>query len=80
MRDKLLSIFIFSCLCFTPLQAQESNIIVDMTPDDYVNLKLPPLDSLFENAKKSPTFQILDTHRKTEVSLLKKEKEAGSNF
>lgn len=80
MSNKLLSILIFFCLCFAfPLQAQESDI-KDMTPEDYASLKLPPLDSLFENAKKGPSFQILDVHKQTEISQLKKEKRSWLKF
>ena len=80
MRYKLLSILIFSCLFFVlPLQAQESDI-ANMTQEDYVSLKLPPLDSLFENAKSGPAFQILDVHKQTEISQLKKEKRSWLKF
>lgn len=57
MRDKLLLILIIFCLCFVlPLHAQENNI-AEMTPEYYSSLKLPPLDSLFENAKMDLTFK-----------------------
>lgn len=56
------------------MQAQNESNIANMAPEDYANLKLPPLDLLFENAKKGATFQILDVQRQTEISLLKKEK------
>jgi len=80
MRNKLLSILIFSCLCFVlPLQAQE-NDIANMTPEDYASLKLPPLDSLFENAKKGPAFKIFDVQKEAEISLLKKEKRSWLKY
>ncbi len=83
MRYKLLLILIFSCLLFVlPLQAQtqESDNIANMTPEDYASLKLPSLDSLFENAKKGPSFEILDVHKQTEISQLKKEKRSWLKF
>ena len=80
MRDKLLLIFIFSCLCFVhPLQAQESSI-ADMTPEDYAHLELPPLTVLFENAKNNPIVLIQEVKKEGETSLLKKEKRNWLNF
>jgi len=80
MRYKLLSIIVFSCLFFAfPLHAQEHDI-ADMSPEDYIKLKLPPLDSLFENAKKGATFKILDIKKQNEISLLKKEKRSWLNY
>jgi outer membrane protein TolC len=74
MRDKLLSILLFFCVCsvFT-LHAQDSNI-TDMTSEDYAHLALPPLDVLFENAKNNPIVQFEDVKTEEEISLLKKEK------
>jgi outer membrane protein TolC len=80
MSNKLLYILIFFCLCTVfPLQAQESDIS-NMTSEDYIRLKLPPLDSLFENAKKGPAFQILDVQKQNEISLLRKEKRNWLKF
>nr|WP_321378858.1 TolC family protein [uncultured Bacteroides sp.] len=80
MRNKLLSILIFSCLCFAlPLQAQESDIS-DMTPDDYAHLELPSLDVLFENAKNNPAIKIQDVNKEEEVNLLKKEKRSWLKY
>lgn len=80
MREKIFLILLFCCLCFAPLaQAQESNI-ADMTPEDYASLKLPPLDSLYENARKGPAFQILDVRKEGEISLLKKEKRSWLKY
>lgn len=80
MRKKLFLIFLFFSLYFVlPLQAQQSNIN-DMAPDDYAHLKLPPLDSLFENAKKNPVIQIHDVKREEEVGLLQKEKKSWLKY
>jgi len=80
MSNKLLSILIFFCLCFVlPLQAQDREI-TDMALEDYVNLKLPPLDSLYENTKKGPAFKILDAQKESEISILKKEKRSWLKF
>lgn len=72
MIKKIILFFVFILFSLTPVLSQES--IEDMTPEDYIKLRLPPLDSLFENAKKGPAFKILDNHKETEISLLKKEK------
>lgn len=82
MRHKLLSILIFACLLFVlPLQAQtQESDIANMTPEDYVNLKLPPLDSLFENAKRKSTFKMLDIQKENEISLLNKEKKSWLKY
>lgn len=80
MTQKLLSFFIlyiFSSALF--LQAQESNI-GQMTPEDYNNLELPPLQVLFENAQHTPTLQIQDIRKEGEISLLKKEKRSWLKF
>jgi hypothetical protein len=80
MRYNLFSIIGFSCLFFAfPLHAQE-NDITDMSPEDYIKLKLPPLDSLFENAKKNPLIQIHDTKKEEELGLLSKEKKSWLKY
>ncbi len=80
MIYKLFSAIIFTCFFFLlPLHAQEHDI-AEMTPEDYIKLRLPPLDSLFENAKKGPNFKILDIKKQTEISLLKKEKRSWLNY
>lgn len=78
MIRKIVSLLVFSTFFLMPILAQES--IADMAPEDYVNLKLPPLDSLFENAKKNPLIQIHDTKKEEEISLLKKEKRSWLKY
>lgn len=80
MRKKLLSVLVFFSICIAnPLQAQESDIS-DMTPEDYASLRLPPLDSLFENAKKNPIIQIQEAKKEEEVGILKKEKKSWLKY
>jgi outer membrane protein TolC len=43
---------------------------------DISSIELPPIDLLFENAKKSPSYQIAVLKVQTEKSLLRKEKRA----
>ncbi len=78
MIRKIVSLLVFSMFLLAPVLAQES--IADMAPEDYVNLKLPPLDSLFENAKKNPLIQIHDTKKEEELGLLSKEKKSWLKY
>lgn len=81
MREKLLSIFIISYICFAlPMQAQNESNIANMTPDDYAHLELPPLDVLFENLKANPLVEIQDVKKEGENSLLKKEKRSWLKY
>lgn len=80
MRKKLLSILLLFSLFFAfPAHAQE-NGVADMTPEDYASLRLPPLDSLFENAKKNPIIQIKEAKKEEEISLLKKERKSWLKY
>lgn len=78
MIRKICSLLVFSTFFLVPVLAQES--IADMAPEDYVNLKLPPLDSLFENAKKNPLIQIHNTKKEEELGLLSKEKKSWLKY
>nr|WP_320038368.1 TolC family protein [uncultured Bacteroides sp.] len=78
MIRKIVSFLVLSTFFLVPILAQES--IADMAPEDYVNLKLPPLDSLFENAKKNPQIQIHDIKREEELGLLSKEKKSWLKY
>ncbi|SHF40820.1 Outer membrane efflux protein [Bacteroides luti] len=78
MIRKIVSLLVFSIFFLVPIQAQES--IANMVPEDYVNFKLPPLDSLFENAKKNPLIQIHDTKKEEELGLLSKEKKSWLKY
>lgn len=48
--------------------------------NDYLNLKLPPLDSLFENAKQGPIYQLAAVKELIEKKNLSKEKRAVWSF
>lgn len=78
MIRKIVSLLVFSTFFLVPVLAQES--IADMAPEDYINIKLPPLDSLFENAKKNPLIQIHDTKKEEELGLLSKEKKSWLKY
>lgn len=42
--------------------------------NDYLNLKLPPLDSLFENAKQGPIYQLAAVKEQIEKKILARER------
>ena len=79
-KNFLLIILILGSLNIVlPAQAQESDI-TNMTPEDYINLKLPPLDSLFENTRKNPIIQIHNAKKEEELGLLSKEKKSWLKY
>lgn len=80
MRKKLLSILVFLSIYIAPPVHAQENSVAEMTPEDYISLKLPPLDSLFENAKKNPVIQIHDTKKEEGIGLLKKEKKSWLKY
>ena len=55
-----------------PVMGQEG--IESYKPDDYLNLKLPSLDVLFENAKNSAAVDFYNVKIEEEASALKTEK------
>lgn len=61
-------------------QAQETSDFSTSTPEDYTRLALPPLDLLFENAKKAPTYELAQVQEQIERQLLAKEKRAFLGF
>lgn len=78
MIRKIVSLLVFCTFFLVPVLAQDG--IAGMDPEDYINIKLPPLDSLFENAKKNPLIQIHDTKKEEELGLLSKEKKSWLKY
>lgn len=75
--------FLVLYLFFASVQqggAQEVSDYSKLTPDDYTNLSLPPLDLLFENAKNAPIFELAEVKTQIERKLLSKEKRAFLGF
>lgn len=62
----------------SPLDAQEG--IVDMSPEDYTLLKIPPLEVLFENAKKSAAVELYQVKMEEEASALTTEKRSWLKY
>lgn len=58
--------------------AQEG--IESLNPDDYLNLRLPPLEVLFENAKNSAAVDLYKVKMEEEASVLKTEKRSWLKY
>lgn len=69
-------------LCTVPslMKAQEANDYSRPEQADYTKITLPPLDSLFENAKGGPTYKLAQVKEQIERKLLAKEKRAFLGF
>lgn len=68
---------------YLPLRAQEQTEdkdIATMTSNDYINLKLPPLSVLYENAKNTPSIEFLAKQKQLQEKLLSKEKRGWLQF
>lgn len=52
----------------------------NLQANDYLNLKLPPLDSLFENAKQGPIYQLAAVKEQIEKKILARERKAFLSF
>ncbi|NCD08680.1 MAG: hypothetical protein EOL98_04500 [Negativicutes bacterium] len=61
-----------------PVMGQEG--IESYKPDDYLNLKLPSLDVLFENAKNSAAVDFYNVKMEEEASALKTEKRSWLKY
>lgn len=62
------------------MKAQEANDYSRPEQADYTKITLPPLDSLFENAKGGPTYKLAQVKEQIERKLLAKEKRAFLGF
>lgn len=80
LKKILTSICLLFFLFEIPVQAQEEKSLADMSPEDYVALRLPSLETLFENAKSNPMLEIMRTNQEIEANILKKEKRAWLKF
>lgn len=75
MKFKLLIISIFF-LSSTYISAQD---IVELTPKDYLNFRLPPISELFENAKNGPVSKFYEKKRQADESELTTQKRKWMN-
>lgn len=60
--------------------AQEISDYSRLNPEEYINITLPPLDLLFENAKGSPTYELAKVKEQIERKLLAQEKRSFLGF
>lgn len=61
-------------------QAQEISDFSKLAPEEYINITLPSLDRLFENAKGAPTYKLAQVKELIERKNLSKEKKAFLGF
>jgi outer membrane protein TolC len=80
---QFISVFSGLLLLFTSathVVAQENGDYSQLSEDDYSKITLPPLSTLFENAKNSPIYELADVKAAIERKLLQKEKWAFLGF
>lgn len=61
-------------------EQMEDKDITTMTSNDYINLKLPPLSVLYENAQNTPSIEFLAKQKQLQEKLLSKEKRGWLQF
>lgn len=67
-------------LFFFVLPLWSQNGLESFSPEYYLNLQLPPLDTLFENAKNSAAVDLYKVKMEAEASLLKTEKRSWLKY
>ncbi len=76
----LVSYFLLVCMQTFELQAQTNIDISQFSISDYKKINLPPLDILFENARKNPIYELAKIKEQIENNNLLKEKKAWLNY
>jgi hypothetical protein len=72
--NKISGYFLWLWMLFPAFSAMAQDGIESLSPDDYLNLQLPPLEVLFENAKNSAAVDLYKVKMEEEASALKTEK------
>ena len=67
-------------LNITNIFCQGSTDIAQLTSKDFLNIQLPPLNSLFENAKNGPIYSLAETKVLIQKKILFREKKAFLGF
>lgn len=70
----------FLCLILAEVKSQTEYYFQEMTSEDYENLKLPPLSTLYENALSSPRVQQVEQEVRIAELLVRKERRAWLSF
>lgn len=78
--NKLPRYFFCVWMLFPTFSAMAQDGIESLSPDDYLNLQLPPLDILFENAKNSAAVDYYNVKMEEEASALKTEKRSWLKY
>lgn len=72
-----LILFILPALQMLP---QDNTDVVNIKSIDYTDISLPSLETLYENAQKTPDIEIFENLKKIQQRLLSKEKRGWLNF
>lgn len=82
MRYFFLIVFYLFFYSLNPakLKAQYNIESSEFNINDYKNINLPPMDVLFENAKKNPVYELAEVKEQIENNNLLKEKRAWLNY
>ncbi len=78
--NKISGYFLWLWMLFPAFSAMAQDGIESLSPDDYLNLQLPPLEVLFENAKNSAAVDYYNVKMEEEASALKTEKRSWLKY
>jgi outer membrane protein TolC len=78
--NKISGYFLWLWMLFPAFSAMAQDGIESLSPDDYLNLQLPPLEVLFENAKNSAAVDLYKVKMEEEASALKTEKRSWLKY
>ncbi|MDD4190771.1 MAG: TolC family protein [Mangrovibacterium sp.] len=79
MKSIFISIILLFAIPLSVLKAQESGV-AGLIPDDYATLQLPPLETLFENSRKSAAVEYYRLRMQEQESMLKSEKRSWLKY
>lgn len=78
--NKISGYFLWLWILFSVFPAMAQEGIESLSPDDYLNLRLPSLEVLFENAKNSAAVDFYKVRMEEEASALKTEKRSWLKY
>lgn len=78
--NKVSGFFFWLWILFPVFSGMAQDKIESLSPGDYLNLQLPPLDVLFENAKNSAAVDYYNVKMEEEASALKTEKRSWLKY
>lgn len=77
---KLRNFFLFLFIFFSTSASILAQDFAELDAEDYLNLRLPPLSLLLENAKASPVVEYYDKKKEMDESLVSTEKKKWLNY